>query len=76
MRRLTSPHMLCRPRQYQPQHLVNKGETRSRGGWTKYSEIGARTPSADVAELLSHARQIGLWRFEEAAGWEGGDLAG
>jgi len=61
--------------QYVPRYLVGQGEQRSREGWVKYEEIGRRADS-EVQQLKSYARSIGLWRFEEMAQWETGELAG
>lgn len=61
--------------QYLPRYLVGEGEQRSRGGWTSYEKINRRADS-EVAALQAYARSIGLWRFEEMAKWETGELAG
>lgn len=61
--------------QYVPRYLVGKGEQRSRGGWVTYEELG-RSAGPEVQALTSYARSIGLWRFEEMAAWETGELAG
>jgi hypothetical protein len=62
--------------QYLPRHLVGTGEQRSRGGFTAYEEIGQRPGDAAVQALRDYARSIGLWRFEDMAAWEAGELAG
>jgi putative pyruvate formate lyase activating enzyme len=62
--------------QYVPRHLVGQGERRSREGWVTYGELDKRPQDDEVAELQAYARSIGLWRFEEAAAWESGELAG
>lgn len=61
--------------QYVPRYLVGQGEQRSREGWVTYDEIGRRA-DAEVVQLKEYARSIGLWRFEEMAKWETGELAG
>lgn len=61
--------------QYVPRYLVGQGEQRSRGGWETYEEIKRRADS-EVKELQAYARSMGLWRFEEMAQWETGELAG
>lgn len=61
--------------QYQPRYLVGEGEQRSREGFVKYEEIGRRADSVrEVEALQDYARSIGLWRFEEMAAWETGEL--
>lgn len=62
--------------QYVPRYLVGSGEQRSREGWVKYDEINKRAAGEEVEELKRYARSIGLWRFEEMAEWETGELAG
>ena len=57
---------------YHANHLVGKGELRSRGGFTLYDEIGARPPTSDVEALRAYARSLGLWRFDEAPRYEAG----
>lgn len=61
--------------QYIPRYLVGSGEQRSRKGWVTYDEIKRRA-DGEVQELQQYARSIGLWRFEEMAKWETGELAG
>jgi putative pyruvate formate lyase activating enzyme len=56
--------------QYHPNFAVNRGEKRSRLGWTDYSEIGRRPGEAEVEEVREYARSLGLWRFEEAPRYE------
>jgi putative pyruvate formate lyase activating enzyme len=62
--------------QYHPNFAVNKGEQRSRLGWTDYSEIGSRPGEAEVEEVREYARSLGLWRFEEAPRYEAVGMEG
>lgn len=62
--------------QYSPRHLVGTGEQRSRFGFVKYDEIDRQVTSAEMLELRDYARNIGLWRFEEAPRYEATELAG
>lgn len=55
--------------QYHPDHLVGKGERRTRLGVTKYDEINRSTSSVEHDELKSFAAELGLWRFEEPPRW-------
>mmetsp|Transcript_19597 Transcript_19597/g.35341 ORF Transcript_19597/g.35341 Transcript_19597/m.35341 type:complete len:350 (-) Transcript_19597:456-1505(-) len=51
--------------QYRPDHLVGKGEVRSRGGFTKYDEINRPASKEEITVLRAYAGEVGLWRFEE-----------
>jgi hypothetical protein len=35
-----------------------------------YEELRTRPPTSEVEGLISYARELGLWRFEEAPRWE------
>lgn len=51
-------------------HLVGKGERRSRLGYQAYDKIGARPETLVVQDLVQYARSQGLWRFEETPRYE------
>jgi len=51
--------------QYRPTFRVGVGEKRARGGFTKYEEIDRPVNESEMEQLMKHAREIGLWRFEE-----------
>lgn len=51
--------------QYRPTFKVGVGEQRARGGFTKYEEIDRPVHESEMEQLTRHAREIGLWRFEE-----------
>lgn len=35
-----------------------------------YEELRTRPPISEVESLIAYARELGLWRFEEAPRWE------
>jgi putative pyruvate formate lyase activating enzyme len=57
--------------QYQPDYLVRQGgEFRSRQGRVDYAFLNRTIPPDEHLELLTYAREQGLWRFEETAEWD------
>ncbi len=51
--------------QYRPTFVVGKGEKRARHGFTKYEEIDRPVEESEMEIVREHARQCGLWRFED-----------
>merc|ERR1719312_2397043 len=51
--------------QYRPTYKVGVGEQRAREGFTKYENIDRPVNESGMEQLTRHAREIGLWRFEE-----------
>ena len=51
--------------QYRPTHKVGKGEKRARGGWDTYQDIDRQVEEGEMERLTRHAREKGLWRFED-----------
>ena len=51
--------------QYRPTFIVGKGEKRARHGFTKYEEIDRPINDSEYDQVRLHARNEGLWRFED-----------
>ena len=51
--------------QYRPTFTVGKGEMRARTGFDTYGDIDRPVQDSEMDDVRAHARDIGLWRFED-----------